>query len=236
MIAPADPCRVVVLPGTDGSGRLLDSFSAALGARFPVTVLSYPSAEALGYEALARCLSPSLPIDQPYLLLGESFGGPLAIMLAATRPPGLLGLVLSASFARYPVRVVRAAAPLTRIAPVHSTPTAIVSWFLLGGWSTPELLRRTADAVSVVPASVLRARIGAALRVDTAPLLKSIDVPLLYLRASRDRVVPRAAARAIIEAAAHASLIEVEGPHFLLQAAPAACADAVRDFVARLER
>lgn len=234
MIASTDPCRILVLPGTDGSGRLLHSFSAALGTRFPVTVLPYPGDEPLGYEALARRLAPSLPTDQPYLLLGESFGGPLAIMLAATRPPGLVGLVLSASFARYPVRGARAAAVLASIAPVHFFPTAMMSWFLLGAWSTPELLRRTAEAVSAVPAVVIRARIGAALQVDTGPLLKSIDVPLLYLRASRDRVVPRAAARAIIDAAAHASVTDVDGPHFLLQAAPKACADAIRDFVTGL--
>ncbi|MGQ0798894.1 MAG: serine aminopeptidase domain-containing protein [Pseudomarimonas sp.] len=62
-----------------------------------------------------------LPRSEPYFLLGESFGGPLAIALAARQPRGLLGLVLCASFARYPIESLRAAAFLARVAP-HMQP------------------------------------------------------------------------------------------------------------------
>ncbi len=53
---------------------------------------------------------------------------------------------------------------------------------------------------------------------------QSITVPVLYLQASNDRVVPRSAGATIVAGSPNVSLIEQVGPHFLLQAALVACA------------
>ena len=93
---------VVILPGMDGTGIELTDFVAALAPELEAIVVTYPNDRPMdyaGHEAVAR---PSLPIDRPFVLLGESYSGPIAISIAASAPPRLIGLVLCCSFARNP--------------------------------------------------------------------------------------------------------------------------------------
>ncbi len=209
---------------------MLRDFVASVGADFPVTVITYPIAEPLNYAELEDRILPSIPTTEPFFLLGESFGGPLAIALAAKQPAGLLGLVLSASFVRYPISALRSLALLSRFAPMHAAPMSVSSWLLLGQWGTPALRESLAASLATGSGAVLRSRLESALRVDVSGLLPSIKVPLLYLRASNDRIVPRSAAAAILNGSPHATIVEQNGPHLLLQTSPLACAQLVRHF------
>src|SRR5512143_111507 len=94
---------LVLLPGLDGTGRLFGDFIAALGQDIDVIVASYPADTPLDYAELEPLVRAMLPTDRDYVLLGESFSGPLAISLAASAPPGLRGLVLCCSVARSPL-------------------------------------------------------------------------------------------------------------------------------------
>jgi hypothetical protein len=67
--------------------------------------------------------------------------------------------------------------------------------------------------------------------VDYRPLLRRIEVPMLYLRARADRLIPVAAGRAILESRPDVELAEFDAPHFLLQTEPEACARAVEQFM-----
>lgn len=95
---------LLLLPGLDGTGRLYDEFSAALPSQIDLRPLSYPADEALGYDELAERVRSELPTE-PWVLIGESFSGPLALKLAAERPAGLMGLVLVATFGRRPLPI-----------------------------------------------------------------------------------------------------------------------------------
>jgi pimeloyl-ACP methyl ester carboxylesterase len=99
MPAPPPPV-LVLLPGMDGTGLLFEPFLKALKGFEPL-VLRYPR----GLTDYADCVAYArarLPKERPFLLLGESFSGPVAIALAAERPAGLRGLVLCSTFARNP--------------------------------------------------------------------------------------------------------------------------------------
>lgn len=102
---------LVLLPGLDGTGRLFVDFVAALGAEVEVTVASYPTDTPLGYAELTAVARSFLPPDQPFFLLAESFSGPIAISIAQSSPPGLLGVALCCSFARNPLPVLAPARP-----------------------------------------------------------------------------------------------------------------------------
>src|SRR5688572_3895642 len=95
---------LVVLPGLDGTATLHTKFVASVGPAFDsVTVIPYPPNEALGYVALEALVRAQLPTATPFVLLGESFSGPVALSIAADPPPNLVGLVLSTTFAKSPV-------------------------------------------------------------------------------------------------------------------------------------
>ncbi len=161
------------------------------------------------------------------VVLGESFSGPLAIAIAADPPANLVGLVLSTTFARAPVPMSRWLAPFARFAPVRGVPVAALAWVLLGRWRTASLQRALRDALTRVDPAVLRFRAGLTMRVDVSALLARVRVPTLYLQASEDRLLAAAAHRSIAAAVAGCAVVQVVGPHLLLQAAPRACAEEV---------
>ncbi len=71
----------------------------------------------------------------------------------------------------------------------------------------------------------------AVLAVDVSDRLAKCEVPVLYLRATRDRLVPRAASRLIAKIRPAAKIVDFVAPHFLLQSAPQQAAREVAAFV-----
>ena len=192
---------------------------------------SPPTDKPLGYAGLESIARRHLPSNRPFFLLGESFSGPIAVSIAASRPPGLLGVILCCSFARNPMPHLAAARPLVRFFPFGVVP---VSWFsplLLGRFSSPALHSTLAGAVASVVPAVLRERARAALTADVSALLSRIEVPILYLRASEDRVVSKSASDLIASQVPDTRVVDFTAPHLLLQVVPAAAASAVSAFM-----
>ena len=74
---------LVLLPGLDGTGRLLADFAASFGPAVKVIVATYPPDRVLDYAGLEPIARAFLPQDRPFFLLAESFSGPLGIRIAA---------------------------------------------------------------------------------------------------------------------------------------------------------
>jgi pimeloyl-ACP methyl ester carboxylesterase len=220
---------LVLLPGMDGTGRLFEPFIAALGGEFGVKRVAYPNAADLGYAELESIVRSELP-DGPYVLLGESFSGPVAIAVAASASPQLKGLVLCCTFARNPRPVLSGFRSLVGFLPLVLAPTTVFARVLLGRFSTRALRLALAQALAQVSASVLRARLQAVLAVDVSAKLSAVQVPVLYLRASRDFLVPSSASQLAARLNPRTKVVQLEAPHFLLQAVPADAAAVVAAF------
>jgi pimeloyl-[acyl-carrier protein] methyl ester esterase len=233
-VAPA-PVALVLLPGMDGSGDLFAAFAAALGAGVAPLVVAYPPEQVLDYQGLAAFARARLPAGQPFVLLGESFSGPVAIALAASNPPGLIGLVLSCTFARNPVPHFSVFQRLFGAVPVPSALGWLASPCLLGLRAAPGQRRALQDAIVRVAPAVSRARMRAVRKVDYSEQMRAVKVPVLYLQARHDRVVPASAARHLLALQPAMQVVALRGPHMLLQAAPLDAAAAVMDFVGRLQ-
>ena len=164
-------------------------------------------------------------------MLGESFSGPAAISIAASRPPGLKGLILSCTFALNPRPRLSALHFLIGALPTGPIIMRCASVALLGSYSTSGLRRAFLDAVRKVTPDALRARLRAVVSVDVTRELAAIDVPILYLRARHDHVVPGHAAELIRHVKPETRVIDVDAPHFLLQAAPEKAARLVAEFI-----
>lgn len=221
---------LVLLPGMDGTASLFEPFIAALGNEFPVVRVAYPNVGVLGYFELEAVARAALPAG-PYVLLGESFSGPIAISLAASAPDQLKGLVLCCTFARNPRPLFSGLRPLVGFLPMAFAPVSVLGRLLLGRFSTHALRSALAQAMAQVSGSALRARLQAVLRSDVSAKLSAVRVPVLYLRASQDLVVPASASRLAVELNPRIKVVELEAPHFLLQAAPSESAKVVAAFV-----
>jgi pimeloyl-[acyl-carrier protein] methyl ester esterase len=104
--------QCVLLPGFDGSGRLFAPLLAQRDLPFDPRVVALPADLPRGYDELLAWMEPRLPAE-PFVLLAESFSGPLAIRFAARHPERVAHLVLAATFLRSPLVPV-----LTHLAPI----------------------------------------------------------------------------------------------------------------------
>jgi pimeloyl-ACP methyl ester carboxylesterase len=229
----ATPSRptLVLLPGLDGTGKLFSEVLRVLDSDIDARIVPYPVDQPLGYAELEALVRARLPTDRRFVLLGESFSGPIAIRIAADPPPELAGIILCVTFAKNPYPLFAWTQPLAAWFPVKSLPRWLRAPLMWGSTQTeraPEHLNR---AMAVVSEAVVRHRIGALLAVDASAALARIRLPILVLQAGQDLVVPRSATRWIMETAPHAQLTEIDGPHLLLQTRPVECAAAVTPFV-----
>jgi pimeloyl-ACP methyl ester carboxylesterase len=124
---------------------------------------------------------------------------------------------------------------LVSVLPVALAPPALLAHLLLGRFSTSALRQTLARALEQVSPSAIRARLKAVLSVNVSAKLSTVKVPILYLRASRDSLVPPTASALVEQLNPSAKVVELEAPHFLLQAAPAEAARVVGAFVREVQ-
>jgi pimeloyl-ACP methyl ester carboxylesterase len=219
--------HLLLLPGLDGTGELFAPLVKAFGDDVTTSVVRYGSE--LTFDEYVEAAARALPDHA--VVVAESFSGPIGIALAARHPGKIRCLVLCATFSRSPFRRLLR---FTRFIPAGAfaanplTP-AMLRYFCLNGDDTA--LRPSAvSVVSTVPPAIMRARLACLGGVDVCPLLRRIDVPVLYLRASRDRIVSARLSNALTSQLPNISITEIDGPHLLLQTRPRECAAAITNF------
>lgn len=222
---------LVLLPGMEGSGEFFTALINALGASIKTQVIAYPQENALSYSQLTGFVEKRLPKDAPYVLLGESFSGPIAINIAAAKPPNLQALILVCTFIRSPIPIPQFLRNIVCSIPASWIPFSIISRFLLGNHATPEISSRLKKILGGIPNHVFRERLLAILTVDASPALANIHTPILYLRATQDLIVPKTALELIMAQRPSVATADIAGPHFILQTQPTAAADLILGFI-----
>lgn len=222
----------MLLPGLDGTGELFRPLLAELPDWIHPVVVSYPRDRQLGYAELLPIAAAALPTAGPFAILGESFAGPLAVMLAAGKPAGLTGVILCASFVKKPFRTLPAWLGLLCVGPIFRLWPAVLRLRSLPmRKELGDLLPLALAAIRSVRPEVVAARVRALLRVDTEPQLSDLAVPLLYLQALRDPLIRGHNAAGIGSIRPDARLVRIDTRHFLLQLEPKRAAAAIVAFI-----
>lgn len=224
---------LILLPGMDGTGRLFGPLIEAFGERVKTQVVTYPKDSTEDYPSLITRVRAELPKTGDYVLLGESFSGPIAIALAAESPPGLVGLVLCCTFAKSPRPQLLKLTPLSALLPralLASMPAFVV---LLGKYFSFELFQLIASSVKELSPNAFRARLAAVANADFEADLKRVTQPILYLRATADVLVPASSCKAICALQPATRVAEIEGPHFLLQSNPREASERICLFISK---
>ena len=222
----------LLLPGTDGTGLFYTGLAEALRPHVEVRILNYPQDQSLGYAELCRHLQPELPADRDYILIAESFAGPLAILLAEAAAHKPSALILAATFATSPwpvsARFFRALLPMTDWL---SPPTWLIRVLLLGPGTRP-MTQDILESIQKLGSDVLKSRLNAALTCDVSEALKKLDLPILYLRGRHDRLIPRTCGERILKLNPRTTIQTIEAPHFVFQEDPASLvADVLLPFI-----
>lgn len=204
---------------------------AAAGARYGLQCIRYPDDPALGYAELEQLVRAQLPSDRPYVVVGESFSGPIAASLSAAPPPGMVAIVLCCTFVRNPRPKLAVLGGLLRFAPLKSAPMAAISAVLMGRYATAALRGALAAALAQSSDATLQARLRAVLHVDVLARLAAAKVPVLYLQARQDDFLPASAGDGVKAALPSVSMVTIDGPHLLLQTRPAPALAAIEPFI-----
>ena len=225
---------LVLLPGLDGTEIFFGPLLRHLPSWIEPVVIVYPTFGNNGYQDLFAIVMSKVADLKSFVILGWSFGGPLALMVASQCPSHVLGVILCGSFVTPPhPRLVpfRSILSAPLIAIVRATRRTRL---LMPGYATPELHHAKALTWKRVNASVLASRSRAALSVDVRSELRECCVPLIYLASTRDEVISRTSLNQILAVAPQTQIAEIEGPHLALFTNPVQSAQKIMNFLCEI--
>lgn len=226
--------KLILLPGLDGTGMLFQPAVNLSPAQIDPVVRSYPSDASLSFQELEELIEQSLPDDSPFVLLGESFSGPLALKVAVRQPHGLRGLVLVASFLKYPGPRWSHWFPWNLLFR-FGVPSVVLRHYLVGWGASDKLVKLLRRALSQVRPEVMAARVRSLMQVDASDAVACCRVPILCLHGRRDRLVDSRAFSSLAAAKSGVRFEVVDAPHLVLQTEPEACWKHIVEFVEGLE-
>lgn len=203
---------IVILPGLAGGWRLVEPLARQLARRNEVILCGLRGDRAQGGPARPAGVADhaddlldlldALRLERP-TVLGVSFGGAVALELAAARPGRLGALVTYGAEGRFHVGL--GATIALRVLERYPLPhdSAFVNQFfnlLHGREPDNDLLARfVADRLWETDQGVMASRLRALESFDVTDRLWRIDVPTLVLAGTRDVVVPPARQRALAD-------------------------------------
>lgn len=248
------PIHLILLPGLDGTGELfapllrrIEKMRIAVDEpQFIAHALRYPTHNKLDlqqlHQAVEHYIAHNLPEDARYVILGESFSGPVSITVAyaaqtareghALSRRRCMGLILCCSLARNPYVMFAPLAPLWSVLPIELVPMGWVNRLAQGKldfWAGQEKL----VGKNLSP-EVLRHRLQVISKVDVTAELSALRMPVLYLQATKDVVVPASCARLVQDCAPQTMLARIDSSHFLLQSKPDAALAQIQSFIAQM--
>jgi len=226
---------LVLLPGLDGTDVFLRPLAAALPSTIRSVVVTYPTSGAETYRDVLEVIRRSTGGLSTFYVLGLSFSGPLAVMLAREEPKRVKGLILVATFVRLPrpwLRPLRFACsgPMFWIWRVTRR---IPLWASRSGDDPLRLAK--AETFRRVSAGCLAGRARAVLDVDVRAALRGCRQPVHCISFADDRVVPRRNVDAILREAPRAACASIAGSHFSGWTNFSALAAEVEKFIAKAE-
>ncbi len=192
---PKKPLALLI-PGLDGTGRLFYRQTGALEARYRVRPWAFRRRAAFDFQDLVQELAEGTAGEEPHsiLVVGESFGGPVAIHYVLACPERIRGLALVNTFPSYRRRVrIRLAcrlAPLLAAPAVRQVKDFVADRTLKAEGIPAEDRRRYREIIRLVyPAAYLR-RLELVRDVELRHRLQEISVPTHIFASGRDKIVP----------------------------------------------
>lgn len=225
------PATLVLLPGLDGTEVFFRPLLASLPEWVRPHVICFPPAGANEYADLLSIAREAVSNIPCYYILGSSFSGPLALMVAEAERSKVKGVILATTFVS-PPRKIYVQMRFTAVTPTIWLLRAcrrIPVWLSRG--STDQLRLDKAETWRRVSARTVASRIRALLKVDADKLLTNCQTPVLCIAGSNDGVVPQHNVEEIIRARPSVSVRIIEGRHFAMYTNPTAAADAITEFM-----
>ncbi len=187
---------LVLVPGIDGTGLMFHRQVPRLERRFAVTTMRLRDDATRMTELvddLHRAVSAAAPGGGPVTLVGESFGGALAMTYALAHPDRAGRLVILNSFACIESRGrLWLAGQLLRVTPWRVMPLVrrLNASRMFSSQTAREEILLANDLLRASTRQGYASRIAMLREYDLRPRLRELAAPVLFLAADRDTLVP----------------------------------------------
>jgi len=187
---------LINVPGLDGTGELIFKQAPALARDYRVATFRLRESGNFSYADLASDIAAIIRDvgEERATVVGESFGGTVALWFALLYPQLLERLVIINSFPRFRNRIkIRAARRLASSLPPRA------SWLIRAAGSTVGLhvdgvaaadRRRCRSIIKAVKMPAYVRRLELIENLDLEERLKEITAPTLFIAADHDLLVP----------------------------------------------
>ena len=219
--------KLVLLPGLDGTGKLFVPLIEALANSIDVQVITYPLNKEQSYNELIEYVKQNLP-KEDFILLAESFSGPIAYQVALSKPNQLKSLILVATFLENPRPFLLKFIPSSRVLALP-IPTILSRMFFLGFSVERKIIELFNETIKTVLPSVIQYRLKEITQLK--PSSQKVKLKTTYIQASNDKLVPSKSLKDWQKVCDDIDVFKVKGEHFILQANPIRCAEVVTEVV-----
>jgi pimeloyl-ACP methyl ester carboxylesterase len=223
-----------MLPGLDGTGQVFEPLLQQLPEEIEAQVVRYPADRVMSFQEHVDFVRKQLPRKRPFVLLAESFSGPIGLQILSDPPENLKGVILVATFARHPTPFfLDAALYLPQKLILNLFTKTFLGRFLCLSGATSESVNIFQKALKSVKLNVLSNRLKILAELPPPPEI-SFSGPSLYLQAKNDRLVPERATGPLQQLLPLLQIEQLPGPHITLLAHPETGARIISNFISGL--
>ena len=215
----------MLLPGLDGTGELFAPLMPFLDKE-STTIISYPTEGKQDYGTLVEYVKSKLPSDD-FILVAESFSGPIGAILAKRNILNLKAIVFVATFISPPRRLLLKTMRRLPLKIFSKIPFATIIYrhFLFGSNVSESVVAQFQKVLAKLPSKTLKQRM---LAIESFSLSNgSLTIPTIYIRPDDDRLVPYSKCVEFKALFDSISVKTIKGPHFILQENPKECAEVI---------
>lgn len=209
---------VLLVPGIDGTGQLFYRQVSLLARSYRVgtyALRDVPSMEVLVAD-LARVIDTMAPVERRAIVIGESFGGALALSLALEQPDRVSALVVMNSFPYFaPQLRLHLAMYGLRVLPwgAMGLIRRLTAFRLHSAHTHRQDVRRFMELTRQASRDGYLARLEALTQYDVRQRLHDIRVPTLFLAADQDHLVPAVEQARYMAARVPGSVVRILAGH-----------------------
>lgn len=217
--------KLVLLPAFDGTGRMFQPLIKELGDRFETMPIAYPESGPQDYPSLSDYVRKQIPPGENYILLGESFAGPIVYRIACRDSEHCMAAVFVATYLTNPrpgILSVLTRLPASLVSKFVSSPVAVRA-LTLSHLAADSVAGAIAENFASVDEPVIKQRLKTIGSINARPV-ETLEVPAFYIQASDDRLVLPKKLPDFKALCRSLTIDSVEGGHFVLQENPQASA------------
>lgn len=235
MIYPPDSVRIGIIPGIDGATTLLRPLAKEL-LPYHTVLLDYQE-HGHSVEEVSSLILERIGGERISVLLGQSFGGPVAISLAS-RIPTLRAIILVSSFTTPPLQFLSAVTQNNLLGELASaffcSPTGswLVARLLLGNRSDlfDKFGEQIITQIAQLSPELIKNRVKAVHSLDISSWLDTLP-PMLSVEARGD---PLRLGSSVSFPKAGGMSVPIEGVHLLAETQPRTIAQLAIEFLEKL--